>query len=126
MNILLAEDDKNIVVVITMALEKIGGHKVTHVDNGISAIEKALAQDFDLILLDSMMPGKDGLRVCSELKEVHELATPIIFLSAKSQESDIKEGLSHGAMGYIQKPFDPKTICKLIEDILQTHERAAA
>ncbi len=118
MKILLAEDDSNIVVVIRMALQKLGGHVVIHAADGLKALDLAQEQSFDLILLDSMMPGKDGLHVCRELKQERGLETPIIFLSAKSQESDIREGIEMGAIGYIQKPFDPKTICTKIDDLL--------
>lgn len=118
MKILLAEDDDHIVFVIKMALEKLGGHRVTHVPDGEQAVVHALAEPYDLILLDSMMPKKDGVKVCLELKRVHKLDIPIIFLSAKSQESDIREGMSVGAIGYIQKPFDPKTINQKITEIM--------
>ncbi len=118
MKILLAEDDQNIVVVITMALQRLGGHKVIHVGAGEQAVIRALSEPFDLILLDNMMPRKDGIKTCIELKQIHRIETPIIFLTAKSQETDVREGLQVGAIGYIQKPFDPKTICQRIDEIL--------
>src|SRR5690606_11153594 len=126
MKILLAEDDTNIVVVIRIALQKMGGHEVVHAADGIKAIELALTQPFDLILLDSMMPGKDGIQVCRELKQDHGLQAPVIFLSAKSQESDIREGLQMGAIGYIQKPFDPKSTCSRIDELLGNKKQEAA
>lgn len=126
MKILLAEDDSNIVVVIRMALQKMGGHTVVHAADGVKAVESALHEPFDLILLDSMMPGKDGIKVCKELKLEHGIETPIIFLSAKSQESDIREGLDVGAIGYIQKPFDPRTICSKIDELLGYSNQEAA
>lgn len=120
MKILLAEDDDNIVAVIKLALERLGGHQVSRVEDGEAAVERARSESFDLILMDSMMPKKTGLRACYELKHTYNILTPIIFLSAKSQESDIKEGLQNGAIGYIQKPFDPKTINTSIQDILNS------
>lgn len=119
MKILLAEDDQSISVISKLSLEKIGKHTVVVAKDGIEALSHALQDSFDLILLDSMMPGKDGLRVCLELKQTHQIETPIIFMSAKSQDSDIREGLSAGAIGYIQKPFDPKNLCGQIDKILQ-------
>ena len=118
MKILLAEDDQHIVIVLTMSLTRLCNHVVVHAADGQAALDQALSEKFDLILLDSMMPKKDGIRVCQELKTQHSLETPIIFLSAKSQESDIREGLQMGAIGYIQKPFDPKTICQQIDEIM--------
>ncbi len=126
MKILLAEDDFNIVMVAKLSLERIGGHEVIHAADGVTALEMALKEPFDLILLDSMMPGKDGLRVCQELKNEHHLETPIIFLSAKSQESDIRDGLASGALGYIQKPFDPRNLNDQILAILGIETRQAA
>jgi DNA-binding response OmpR family regulator len=128
MKILLAEDDDNIVAVAKLALERLGGHIVTRVADGVAAVEMGLQESYDVILLDSMMPKKDGIRACYELKQEHQISTPIIFLSAKSQESDIREGLANGAIGYIQKPFDPKTISKQVEAILDSlpAQKAAA
>lgn len=121
MRILVAEDDANISMIAKITLEKIGHHQVSLASDGKIALEKALSQEFDLILLDGMMPNLDGVSVLKQLKS-QNYPTPIIFLSAKSQESDIKEVLDLGAIGYIQKPFDPKTLCAQINDIM----RAAA
>lgn len=126
MRILLAEDDDNIVAVAKLALERLGGHKVTRAANGEDAVSLGLTGEFDVILMDSMMPKKDGVRACQELKLYHQISTPIIFLSAKSQESDIREGLRSGAIGYIQKPFDPKTINLEISVLLEGQPRKAA
>lgn len=126
MRILLAEDDSNIVIIAKLALEKLGGHTVTHAADGVKALEIATQENFDLILLDSMMPGKDGLRVCVELKQHYKISTPVIFLSAKSQEADIRQGLSAGAIGYIQKPFDPKNLNTQIANLLSSQQQAAA
>jgi CheY-like chemotaxis protein len=119
MKILLAEDDSNISVIAKVALERIGKHQVTVVDDGAKAIQAANSETFDLILLDSMMPVKDGLTTCSELKKNPTTAsTPVIFLSAKSQDADIQACLKAGAIGYISKPFEPAQICNVIKSIL--------
>ncbi len=109
MKILLAEDDANIVIIAKITLEKIGHHQVTVATDGKITFEIASQNPFDLILLDGMMPHMDGVTVFKKLKELH-IKTPVIFLSAKSQEADIKEVLDLGAIGYIQKPFEPKTL----------------
>lgn len=120
MHILLAEDDPNISVVIQLCLEKIGGHTVVIKSDGDSALQTALVESFDLILLDGMMPKKSGLQVAHELRASGTrtpISTPIIFLSAKTDENDVKEFLKFGA-GYIPKPFDPQAICTRIDEIL--------
>lgn len=121
MKILLAEDDVSISVVVKLALEKIGGHKVEVASDGNLAFQMAVEREYDLIILDGMMPGKDGMTVCHDLKKTHKSEVPIIFLSAKSQESDIMEGMQKGAIGYIQKPFDPKTINIQIQKIVDNY-----
>jgi DNA-binding response OmpR family regulator len=117
MKILLAEDDKHISVIAKMILEQIGNHTVTHVDNGEDALNKALNEEFDVILLDEMMPKMSGLKVCEEYKNRSLKKTPIIFLSAKSQIEDIQLFNKMGS-GYISKPFDPANFCQLLNNII--------
>ena len=105
-------------MIAKITLEKIGRHQVTLVANGKDALDLALKESFDVILLDGMMPLMDGVTVLKNLKTSNMSTTPVIFLSAKSQESDIKEVLELGAIGYIQKPFEPKTLCEQIDQML--------
>ena len=125
MRILLAEDDPHISVIAKMALEKIGGYDVTVVSDGEQALQAALSGDFDLILLDEMMPKMNGLRVCQAYKAQCLQPKPIIFLSAKSQESDIREFFENGA-GFIPKPFDPMKLSGQIEAVLRGGGTGAA
>lgn len=118
MRILLAEDDSNISMIAKITLERIGKHQVVLAANGKEALDCALKEKFDLILLDGMMPVMDGVTVLKNLKTTDMASIPVIFLSAKSQESDIKEVLELGAIGYIQKPFEPKTLCEQIDLML--------
>ena len=100
-------------------LEKMGGHEVVPAHDGGEALDKALSEDFDLIILDGMMPVRPGVEVCKLYMEQKQgPKAHIIFLSAKSSQDDIKEFLSLGN-GYIQKPFEPQNLCLLIDDILQ-------
>lgn len=117
MRILLAEDDPNISVITQLCLEKIGGHSVTLRTDGESALDTALREPFDLIILDGMMPKKSGLQVALELQLNGVVGTPIIFLSAKTDERDVGEFMKIGT-GYIAKPFDPQSICARIDSIL--------
>jgi DNA-binding response OmpR family regulator len=123
MRILLAEDDPNISVIAKLALEKLGGFDVTVVSDGEQALETALAREFDLILLDEMMPKMNGLRVSQEYRARCEAPKPIIFLSAKSQESDIREFVDNG-IGFIPKPFDPTQISARILELMQVRSAA--
>ncbi len=117
MKILLAEDDINISTIAKMTLENIGQHNVTHVDNGEDALTEALKNTYDVILLDEMMPKMNGIKVCENINANPEMQSPVIFLSAKSQKSDVELFTALGT-GFISKPFDPMTLCQQIDDIL--------
>jgi DNA-binding response OmpR family regulator len=117
MKILLAEDDLNISTIAKITLEKLGGHEVTVVNDGEQALLFGMNGQYDLILLDEMMPKLSGLKVSIELNQRIGTPPPIIFLSAKSQESDIKEFRQRGA-GFIPKPFDPIQLAEQIRLIL--------
>lgn len=119
MKILLAEDDLNITKIAQMVLERVGHHQVDTAADGGIALEKALNNQYDLIILDGMMPVLPGVEVCKKyLAEKQGPKAHIIFLSAKSSQKDINEFLSLG-QGYIQKPFEPQKLCNLIDNILQ-------
>lgn len=117
MRILFAEDDANISKIAQMVLERVGGHEVTLAEDGNSALDHLKKDRFDLVILDGMMPGLSGPEVCRKyLQQSHP--APVIFLSAKSSPQDICEFMDLGA-GYIQKPFDPKTLCQQIDTIMK-------
>lgn len=120
MKILLAEDDHNVAVIMLLCLEKIGQHQVVHAVDGEEAVQKALADSFDLILLDGMMPKKNGIIVAQELRTAG-VTTPMIFLTAKSDEPAYQQ---LGA-GYIAKPFEPTLICTRIDEIMAQFRRGA-
>lgn len=120
MKILLAEDDPNISTISKMTLETLGSHEVYTVDNGEDAYQRALVETFDVILLDEMMPGMNGIKVCKELR-AKKIKTPIIFLSAKSQLTDVEVFEAIGT-GFIPKPFDPMTLNDKILKILKDNQ----
>ncbi len=124
MKILLAEDDPSIVYITQTCLEKIGGHNVTVTVDGEKAINQALADTYDLLLLDGMMPKKTGLQVATEYRQKSNIKTPIIFLSARNEEKEIEKYYDLGG-GFIAKPFDPMTICKQIDEIFLKLMKAA-
>jgi DNA-binding response OmpR family regulator len=117
MRVLLAEDDINISVIAKLSLEKLAGHDVTVVNDGEAALNAALQNEYDVILLDEMMPKMNGLKVAHEYKNLCSNPKPVIFLSAKSQESDIREFKQAGS-GFIAKPFDPMKLDEQIRAVL--------
>ncbi len=117
MRILLAEDDPNILVITQLCLEKIGGHTVTVATDGEKAIQLSKSEEFDLFILDGMMPKFSGLQVAEEIRKSNS-ETPIIFLSARSEPKEVDTFLKF-ATGFIPKPFDPQKICQHIETILK-------
>ncbi len=118
MKILFAEDDSNILMIAKLILERIGMHEVTVAVNGREALDMALAHQYDLIILDGMMPELSGTEVCRQYKDQAPQSAPVIFLSAKSTQKDIQEFMDLG-VGYIQKPFNPQTLCQQIDTILK-------
>lgn len=101
--ILIVDDDADIREIITLYLEK-EGYQLISASDGRQAIEYALSANPDLIILDMMLPGLDGIEVCQEIRK--KLTTPIIFLSCKSTPSDKSIGLIAGGDDYMSKPFD--------------------
>src|SRR5690625_2516602 len=112
--ILVVDDEDRIRRVIRMYLER-EDCESEEAANGKDALELALNNDYDLILLDIMMPEMDGYEVCTELRK--EKTTPVIMLTAKDEESNRVEGFEVGADDYIVKPFSPREV------ILRSEER---
>lgn len=118
MKILLADDEPDIQFITRIALED-EGHQVITVDDGQAALERARLESFDVVLLDIMMPRLDGLGACHELKtDPRTRDLPVIFLTARSQEFEVRAGLHMGALGYIIKPFDVFTLASEIQTLL--------
>ena len=116
--VLLAEDDPDIQLVARMSLKR-AGFDVTVAGDGNEALRRAAESKPDVILLDWMMPELDGLETCARLKADSALRdVPVIFLTAKSQESEIARGLALGALGYITKPFDALTLGARVRELI--------
>ena len=116
--ILVAEDERDIRELIAFSL-RYGGFEVEEAVNGIEAVEKAHKLRPDLIIMDVRMPKKTGYEACRELKEADETRDiPIVFLSAKGQEAEIKQGMELGAVDYILKPFEAEQLPKRMAEIL--------
>ena len=117
--ILVAEDERDIRELIAFTL-RFAGFEVELASNGAEAVEKASASIPDLILMDVRMPRMTGYQACEALKENPDTqGIPVVFLSAKGQESEIQEGLEAGAMEYILKPFAPDELTAQVNRILR-------
>ncbi|MBO4495261.1 MAG: response regulator transcription factor [Clostridiales bacterium] len=120
--ILVVDDEQPLVELLTANLEREGYEVISAVD-GQTAIDLALRQKPNLILLDWMMPGKSGLDVCRELRP--KTNAPIIMVTAKGEEIDKILGLEIGADDYITKPFSPREVLARVKAQLRKVERSA-
>jgi DNA-binding response OmpR family regulator len=113
--ILIVEDEKNIVLGLKMYLES-KDYQVEVAKNGIEGVKKAKLFMPDLVLLDILLPAMSGYLVCETLKEDSQLnKIPIVFMSAKTQEEDIKKAYEVGGLDYIVKPFTHKKIDEIVK-----------
>jgi two-component system alkaline phosphatase synthesis response regulator PhoP len=116
--ILVVDDEEDVLELVKYNLEK-NGYRVTTASTGEEAISKARSIVPNLVLLDLMLPGIDGLEVCKQLKSNPKTEqVPVIMLTAKGEESDVVVGLEVGADDYITKPFSPKVLIARIRRIL--------
>lgn len=119
--ILVAEDEKDIRELIAFTL-RFAGFDVLLATNGAEAVEVAEVEKPDLVILDVRMPRMSGYEACRRLKENPQTASlPVVFLSAKGQDSEIQQGLESGAEEYILKPFAPDELIQQVRDILNRH-----
>jgi len=117
--ILVAEDEPDIRGLIVFSLQY-AGFEIVEAVNGEDAVQKAAKEMPDLILLDVRMPKMTGYEACKALKEQESTRhIPVVFLSARGQEAEIKRGLELGAEEYILKPFAPDELYRRVEGILQ-------
>lgn len=120
--ILIVDDEKPIVTLLKYNLEK-SGFITDEAYNGAEAVQKAETNDYDLIVLDLMLPEMDGIEVCKYLRN-NKIETPILMLTAKDEEFDKVLGLELGADDYLTKPFSPKEVIARIKAILRRTTKA--
>jgi sigma-B regulation protein RsbU (phosphoserine phosphatase) len=118
--ILVVEDEPGIALALEDSL-RLEGHEVEVISDGIEAGGRAREGVFDLILLDAMLPGKDGFTICRELRTAGS-KTPVIFLSARAQDYDRVRGLDLGANDYVAKPFSPDELMARVRRLLRDRE----
>lgn len=113
--VLICDDDPVILRLLQVNLE-LEGYEVLAAHNGEEALEMALAEHPDLVILDIMMPRLNGYEAAEVLKSSDDTSgIPVIFLSAKAQQSDIEQGRSYGVDEYLTKPFDPAHLLEVVE-----------
>ncbi len=123
-HILVVEDDEDVLELLRYNLTR-EGFRVTGVTSGEEALLSTKAQTFDLILLDLILPGIDGLEICRRLKQNSRTQhIPLIMVTGKSGEADIVTGLELGADDYVVKPFSPTVLLARIRSVLRRRSRS--
>ncbi|BCJ85781.1 response regulator transcription factor [Effusibacillus dendaii] len=114
--ILVVDDEERIRKLVRMYMER-NAFEVEEAEDGKEALEKALADPYDLIVLDLMLPGMDGRKVCEEIRKTSEV--PIIMLTASGDESSRIHGFELGADDYVVKPFSPRELVMRVKALLK-------
>jgi CheY-like chemotaxis protein len=122
--VLLIDDDDGIRQVASLALRRIGDFDVTEAASGIDALEILTDKEFDVIILDVMMPQMDGPSTLDHLRKLkHGATVPVIFLTAKVLPRELAKLRELGVAGVLTKPFDPITLSTHIEDLIHRRHR---
>lgn len=121
--ILVADDEQKIREVIREYAE-FEGHEVSEAVDGMQAVEMAKNEDFDIIILDVMMPKLDGFSACKEIRKFKNV--PVLMLSARGEEYDKLFGFEIGADDYVVKPFSPKEVLARVNAIIKRNQPSAA
>lgn len=125
--IMLVEDDPDIQLIARLSLETGGGYEVRTCGSGAEAVQSARAHAPDLILLDMMMPGMDGIATMEALRALPETAAvPIVFFTANAQRQAQEDLLRRGALGVIVKPIEPQALVAQIRALWQQFASAAS
>jgi DNA-binding response OmpR family regulator len=120
---MVVDDEPDLVQLVAHHLRR-EGYEPLSASNGTEAWEQIRKSPISLVILDLMMPGEDGLQICNRLRSQPETASlPVIFLTAKDQESDKIVGLELGADDYITKPFSPKELMARVKSLLRRLKR---
>jgi len=115
--VLIVEDDRDIATLVEMHIADLGC-KCDVSNNGEAGLEKALKNQYDLIVLDLMLPGVDGLEICKEIRSAKNF-TPILMLTSRSEEFDKVLGLEFGADDYLTKPFSVRELLSRVKAIFR-------
>ena len=120
--LLIVDDEANIRLVVKEYAE-FEGYEVAEAEDGMQAVESVKSQDFDVIIMDIMMPRLDGFSACKEIKKYKNI--PVIMLSARGEEYDKLFGFELGIDDYVVKPFSPKELMARVKAVIKRSEHAA-
>jgi DNA-binding response OmpR family regulator len=116
--VLVADDDEDILLLVRTVLER-EGYEVVVTRDGAAAVAAAFQRRPDLAVLDVSMPELDGLEVLRRLRtDASTMDVPVVLLSARVQEEDVKRGFDNGANAYVQKPFSPRELSERVGELL--------
>ncbi len=122
--ILVVDDEEDILELVRFHLAR-EGYQLTLAATGEEALKKAKRETFDLVVLDLMLPGLDGLEVAKALKaDARTKSVPIVMLTAKGEDADVVSGLEIGADDYITKPFSPRVLTARVKAVLRRRSKA--
>ena len=121
--LLVADDEEKIRIIIRKYAE-FEGYEIEEAENGMQVIEICREKDFDLIILDVMMPELDGFSACREIKKIKDI--PVIMLSARGEEYDRIHGFELGIDDYVVKPFSPKELMMRVNVVISRHQKTDA
>jgi DNA-binding response OmpR family regulator len=119
--ILLVEDEKNVASFVKKGLEE-EGYSVNAVYDGVGGWNAARAERYDLVILDRMLPGMDGMEICRRIREKYRFEIPVIMLTALGSTDDVIAGLNEGANDYITKPFHLRELLARMRVLLRREE----
>lgn len=121
---ILVVDDEDKIRLIIRKYAEMEGHQVTEAKDGIEAVSICALEDFDVMILDVMMPGMDGFAVCKQVRRCKKI--PVIMLSARGEEYDRIKGFELGIDDYVVKPFSPKELMCRVRVVVQRNQAANA
>jgi two-component system, OmpR family, response regulator CpxR len=116
--VLVVDDEEVLRMLITDTLEDIEGVEIHTAENGMEALAMLSDTEYDLVILDYMMPILTGIEVLSQLDEAKKSHTPILMLTAKAQDGDRNRAIASGARYFMPKPFSPMELLQVVEGIL--------
>lgn len=119
--ILIVDDDEQICEMVRLSLEN-HEYEVESALDGDTGFNKATGEDYHLIILDIMLPGKDGLEICQAIRNSPNRGVPVIMLTAKGEEVDRVLGLELGADDYVTKPFSPRELVARVKALLRRYD----
>ena len=121
---ILVVDDEEKIRTIIRKYGEFEGYVVTEAENGIEAVNICKEKDFDIVILDIMMPELDGFSTCKKIREIKDI--PVIMLSARGEEYDKIHGFELGIDDYVVKPFSPRELMMRVRAVLSRRNRGSS